>query len=111
MNFEDSVEQYVTDVNVVMLNNSENQSYVTLVTAHFAKNYVKLVKKNYDRKTMKEHEMSGSVYAFIVKNPNDKMFNLGDILKPASFKAPARNFARGNVFVDNTYYPISSYSA
>ena len=110
MNFEDAVDQYVTDVNVVQLDNSENLPYVTLVVAKFARNYVKLIKNNYDRKTMKDLN-SGSVYAFIVKNPEDKKFNVGDILKPASWKAPARNFIRGSVFDSFTYSPIGAYSA
>ena len=42
----------------------------------------------------------GSVKAFIVKSDNGK-FKLGDILKPASWKAPAMNSARGNVLSGN----------
>ena len=38
----------------------------------------------------------GSVKAFIVKKDNGK-FKTGDILKPASWKAPAKG-ARGNIF-------------
>lgn len=41
-----------------------------------------------------------SVWGFIVNVDNDKKFRKGDILKPASYDAPARNAARGNVFDD-----------
>lgn len=40
----------------------------------------------------------GSVHSFIVNTDNDPKFRKGDILKAASWSAPARNFARGNVF-------------
>jgi len=44
------------------------------------------------------------VKMFIVTAPNVErngtsgLFEIGDILKPASYKAPTKNFARGNVF-------------
>lgn len=38
-----------------------------------------------------------SVWGFIVKTDKDKKFRKGDILKPASWAAPARNAARGNI--------------
>jgi len=37
------------------------------------------------------------VWGFIVNTGKDKKFARGDILKAASFNAPTRNFARGNV--------------
>ena len=37
------------------------------------------------------------VWGFIVKK-DDKQFRAGDILKAASWSAPARNKARGNIF-------------
>lgn len=39
-----------------------------------------------------------SVWGFIVNTENDKKFKYGDILMAAGYNAPARNYARGNVF-------------
>ena len=38
-----------------------------------------------------------SVWGFVVNRHDDNKFRFGDILKAAGWKAPARNFARGNV--------------
>jgi hypothetical protein len=47
------------------------------------KKYIKIIREN-------------SVWGFIVKDTDDK-FKRGDILKAASFAAPAKNKARGNI--------------
>jgi len=39
----------------------------------------------------------GSVWGFVVNTDKDKKFRKGDILKAASWAAPARNATRGNV--------------
>tara|TARA_A100001011_G_scaffold338385_2_gene369171 strand:+ start:2989 stop:3321 length:333 start_codon:yes stop_codon:yes gene_type:complete len=46
-------------------------------------------------------DFDSSVHSFIVNTDKDKKFDKGDILKAASWKAPARNFARGNVLRDD----------
>ena len=42
-----------------------------------------------------------SVWGFVVKTESDKLFKQGDILKAASWAAPARNKPRGNVLEEN----------
>ena len=59
--------------------------YADGFSVSYNKKYVKIVTNN-------------SVSAFIVAVDDDKKFKKGDILKPAGYNAPARNFARGNVF-------------
>lgn len=58
-----------------------------------------------------------SIYAFVVKEDNsvnigpkshNRFFKAGDILKPASWAAPTKNFKRANVFVKD-YHNLSLY--
>ena len=48
------------------------------------KKYIKVIK-------------GGSVWGFIVNADDDKQFKKGDLLKAASWNAPARNQSRGNI--------------
>ena len=56
--------------------------------------------KMYETKVGKKYikvTSDGGVTAFVVNTDKDSRFKLGDVLKPASWNAPARNAARGNV--------------
>ena len=50
---------------------------------------------------------NGSVHSFIVIKDTPK-FKAGDVLMAKSWKAPATNFARGNIFTRN--YPTLSWT-
>jgi hypothetical protein len=62
-----------------------NKEFIDNLTYTVGKKYIKVIERN------------GGVKAFVVGVDNDKKFKLGDILLPAGYNAPARNFARGNV--------------
>lgn len=53
------------------------------------------------QKYIKIKQKRGGVWGFVVKQ-DDGQFRAGDILKAASYSAPARNKARGNVFTGYT---------
>jgi len=55
------------------------------VKVTYGKKYAKIMRDN-------------AVLGFVVIVDNDKKFAKGDLLKAASWSAPARNFARGNLF-------------
>jgi len=64
--------------------------YVSNLTETYGSKYIKVISKR------------DGVKAFIVNTEHDKKFRYGDILKAASYNAPARNAARGNV-LDGSY--------
>jgi len=71
-------------------------------TAKMNAEYVDKFDIRYGTKYIKSVSDGGGVKAFVVGVDNDKKFKLGDILLPAGFNAPARNFARGNI-LDGDY--------
>jgi len=66
------------------VNRERSEKFNNGLEVKFGRKYVKVVS-------------NGSVCAFVVNTESDKKFNFGDVLKPASWSAPARNFPRGNV--------------
>ena len=74
------------------------------ITAKMYEEYVNSFEIKYGKKYIKIMS-SRSTTAFIVGIDDDKKFKKGDILKPASYAAPARNGARGNVLDGD--YPIN----
>ena len=71
------------------IKNEMNEKYVEGLVATKGKKYWKIIQNN-------------SATSFIVAVENDKKFRKGDILMAASWNAPARNAARGNV-IDGEY--------
>ena len=72
------------------------------ITARMNKEYAENFTIKYGKKYIKIVSDGGGVKAFVVGVENDKRFKLGDILLPAGYNAPARNFARGNI-LDGDY--------
>jgi hypothetical protein len=60
------------------------EEFIAGLTVEVGSKYIKII-------------TGSSVHSFIVRNDNGK-FKAGDILKAASWRAPAKNFARGNIF-------------
>ena len=63
------------------------------LTVSEGKKYIKIVKGD-------TTDDQTSVWGFVVKEDTPK-FKRGDLLKPASWKAPATNKARGNILGDD----------
>ena len=67
--------------------------------------YAEKLTISYGKKYIKIFEKGGGVKAFVVGVEDDKKFKKGDILMAASWAAPARNGARGNIL--DGEYPIN----
>lgn len=90
------VEAIVADYNAYQDTFNKNVEINEKMKAEFAE----ATKFTKGKKYIKVVREGGGVHSFIVATDSDAKFKRGDILKAASWSAPARNFARGNVFGD-----------
>ena len=86
----------IEDYNSMTFNDVLKANFADGISVEYGRKYIKVIK------TLGSQRM---VWGFIVGVDNDKKFKLGDILKPAGWKAPARNAARGNILDGG--YPIN----
>ena len=85
------VEDYATWAKSMDWEDSKSTEFADKITTTEGNKYIKIISNN-------------SSTAFIVKK-DDKKFRKGDILMSASWNAPARNAARGNVLEGD--YPMN----
>ena len=82
---------------------------VTEIRERMEKEFADGIDYDVNKKYIKVFTKSGScksVACFVVITDTDKKFRFGDILKPAGWATPARNFARGNI-LENDFRGVS----
>ena len=88
-----SIEDYnlrsANDSNKYNIRDDMRKEYAEGLTHSIGQKYIKIITRSY---------RDPSVHSFIVATDSDSKFRRGDVLKPASWKTPARNKPRGNVF-------------
>ena len=99
-----SVLSGLSKMKAAMIEDYENWCENSKIHDKMSKEYAEKLTISYGKKYIKIFVEGGGVKAFVVGVENDKKFKLGDILMPAGWAAPARNFARGNVLDGG--YPI-----
>jgi len=84
---QDDYRNFITRAGIVTGDRAEERitEFNDNLTIKFGQKYIKVMNK-------------GAVHSFIVNTDKDIKFIKGDVLMAASWKAPARNFARGNLF-------------
>ena len=87
----EQIQQYLEAIKASYGEFGEMTSVRQEMVKRFNENVVVMAGSKYLKVVIK-----GSVHSFIVAKPTPK-FKVGDILMAKSFKAPATNFARGNI--------------
>ena len=75
----------IDDYNQMGFTQQQMEEFPSILTVNYGRKYIKICF---------EHLVC---WGFIVNTDDDAKFRRGDILKPASYSAPARNQARGNI--------------
>ena len=87
----EQIQQYLEAIKASYADFSEMTTVRQEMVKRFNENVAVTVGNKYLKVVIK-----GSVHSFIVAKPTPK-FKVGDILMAKSYKAPATNFARGNI--------------
>ena len=82
------IDAMIEDYNSFTANEQMQDEFANGFDIRKGQKYVKVINRN-------------AVVAFIVNTTEDKLFEIGDILKPAGWNAPARNKPRVNVLDGN----------
>jgi len=80
--------------------NNADEFRATEIRSRMEKEFADGIGYDVNKKYIKVFTKAGSsksVACFVVATETDKKFRFGDILKPAGWAGPARNFARGNI--------------
>ena len=83
---------------------SEMNEYISEARIRMENEFADGIDYDVNKKYIKVFTKSGgskSVVCFVVITETDKKFRFGDILKPAGWATPARNFSRGNILENN----------
>jgi len=90
-------EASIKDYNLRTADNSNEYNVRDNMQKEFAEGLSHSVGQKYI-KVITRSDAQPSVHSFIVATDSDNKFRKGDVLKPAGWKTPARNKARGNIF-------------
>jgi predicted PilT family ATPase len=92
--------QIATNYDVRYVGSNQTQAQLDAI-ANMSKNFAETLRFEEGKVYIKVCTDT-SVHSFIVKE-DTKQFRKGDILKAASWRSPAKNFARGNIFTSESY--------